>query len=588
MEGNSRVIQMASNGIIVEPKMEVAPSSLQISFYTSLYPELAETLHPIRVNNLIERIHMAAECAADLIGIAVSDDVKHKMMINWFWYQGIREDTLELCYKDVIQSHPGDPNPIRRQVYEAEEPEMYFVDIAESDSLREYFDTFRRLTPTGTVETKTGEYRLLRGAIIAARQEGLREEDVADDLGVSVREARTIVTRHVISSIDFHDKEKRKTLYEELNLSADECQYFERHVKSTTKAIQPKGYTAISNHIYFTFLNDGIRAISERGYPSRTIDLIRQLGHSQRYTEELLRRYDLFQWRKKIERDSDDARMSPSHDLAYLLGILSLGGKESDSTIGMSQHEDDAVRKKFAELAMKLFDREIFQTSDGYDCFTHARLVRRMGSIKLDQWPNTIQKIHPWILENDAYLKTFLSGLIDVGFTVGESQVKFTSVHERSVLFVVDLLDRLEIPYTRYKSQSKGAMQYSLVVSDSLDRKRLAQYLHLNNPEKEAMLQRYRDINPTDIGKRHSDADLIEAWRKIRSLNPDKLSMSQLDLLAQSGDSPAWANTFMDRFGSIGIGPYGKPRYSFNKAKEVLDAHIQRIEENAIEDEASP
>ncbi|MFH1535824.1 MAG: hypothetical protein ABIC96_02005 [Patescibacteria group bacterium] len=297
-------------------------------------------------------------------------------------------------------------------------------------------------------------------------------------------------------------------------------------------------------------------------------ELSAQFGYSPRTVYEVLSLSGIAKERKLLKKDKE---FIPSDDLAWMLGSLSGGGTVDQSRGAILVNRTPrAFTQKFQSVGERLFginaklhrDKPIF-----YDNET----AQKLGDLRIWSWPNTVLERHEWILTNQRYIWSFLTGLFDARGSIRgeENPIIFHSKYSNVVNFTADLLVKcgIERPTILPTKQDLEEVQ-GVAIFNAKDKKTFATNVHSVIPEKEKMLREYRKesfrVSRVQV---ESERELIAEWKKLYDSLGHIPSAAEINMLKRNGKTRWSHGAYNYRFGRGNIAA-STGRYS--KAVESL------------------
>lgn len=270
----------------------------------------------------------------------------------------------------------------------------------------------------------------------------------------------------------------------------------------------------------------------------------------------------------------------PSADLGWFLGVLSAGGSVDQNNgriLLTSAHEN--VLEKYRLIGERLFllNAHVKPKSGwsgfGYE-FDGVRVAKFLGDLRNEYWARTILSLHPWVVDNPVYTWGFINGFFEKRGRVYTYEARnkhllvlWTSSRIGANLLVEMLAGQgLNTPGIR-NTQKPSERVRGVTITNLRDINLFAQHVHSVVPEKEACLEYYRNIDPSEAipGRRYTREEMIEEWRwMINELGRNPVYLDICEFRNQ-GKTKISELTYAKRFGEG----------SFPKAREELERIIQ-------------
>lgn len=263
--------------------------------------------------------------------------------------------------------------------------------------------------------------------------------------------------------------------------------------------------------------------------------------------------------------------IDPSHELAWMLGVLSGRGHIRFSGGNITLGGNQELLEKFRLVGEELFQTagdlvSYFYNGKEYKSvrFVNVEIPCALGNLSVTEWIYTINEKHDWILENQDYLRDFIEGLYETSgsATTNGERIRFSTIYLDVALYIEDLLRRFGIRRPKISYQKKGEKIRGVGIFNLRDLKFIAEKIHSVNPAKEEDLEFIRgktrlklraksagvEIYPVD-----SDEQLLEEYKMARETclrDKNRLPTKQdiVDLRKQGNLVHSYA-TFADHFG---------------------------------------
>lgn len=251
-----------------------------------------------------------------------------------------------------------------------------------------------------------------------------------------------------------------------------------------------------------------------------------------------------YEYREPAELDRSGEYLSPSSDLAWMLGVLAGGGNTTgtDGVVRLNR-SDERLIKAFVTTGETLFRMNTSyvprKRGDGstYELphFLSINLARRIGDFRSREWPNTILNRHRWILENERYAWEFLGGFFDVRGNIDlkeDTKLRFNLSHQIAANFILNLIVSLGIRRPIFSFKRKLNRVAYIGLTNKKDLKTFADNIHsriLIKEEKLQLLREYtgkrkpREKKPRGRSSENTERgvpaiEMIEEWRQIHDV----------------------------------------------------------------------
>lgn len=267
--------------------------------------------------------------------------------------------------------------------------------------------------------------------------------------------------------------------------------------------------------------------------------------------------------RKQRQAELDQA-LQPSRELAWVLGILGVGGNVNleNGSITLSS-SIQTLQDAYINTAGNLFRTNLtWQTisseSGEYQIpqFNNTLIARRLGDLRRSNWPTTITEKHSWLIENQDYIWSFLSGIFDDKglFSGTNSHELIIPTSYRPVAnFITKLMVDVGIqnPAILKRSRGKDGVQ-SVAICNIKDLKIFANNVHSVIPTKEQQLECIR-INNTRKSRATPQMDeneMIVEWRRLYELLGHPPNVTDINELRYEGNTKWSAGVYARVFGA--------------------------------------
>ncbi|MBI2442860.1 MAG: hypothetical protein HYV40_03045 [Candidatus Levybacteria bacterium] len=325
---------------------------------------------------------------------------------------------------------------------------------------------------------------------------------------------------------------------------------------------------------------------------SSYVDLSERFGYKYKTgARVLLQRSGLAEKRKSAEREIKQD-LTPSEELAWMLGILSAGGVVAKTgEISLScEHEgplsqfrlygeglfqiNAATRMTYKKARGKILERP---TVSFYD----LERARSLGDLRRSQWPETLVSQHKWLLDQQKYLWKFVEGFFEEKGsvtvrrenTIGEIILSTSSIE--AAFFLTDLLVSLGLNRPTVGRAKQGTIITGVRLQNLEDIRAFSNNVHSTIQKKEDALDYYRN-RESRRGKtvKYKTDDVIAEWKRITQLVGHSPTITEINKLRRQGDTSYSTNMYAKRFGEK----------SFVKARENLERIIAEQEQSQGED----
>lgn len=256
----------------------------------------------------------------------------------------------------------------------------------------------------------------------------------------------------------------------------------------------------------------------------------------------------------RLERVYQEANIIyPSNEWAWMLGILALGGSASphNQQIAFASSDPDLLN------AFSLRGANLFQTnpttsinsirSDGRESrkvvFGNGYMVKALGDLRKESWPETISEKHGWIYENDEYIWSFLEGVCEVRGVIsnkpGKRRIIINTNFRHVANTISDLLVRVGVEQPRDKRDTKAREGIRGVeISRIEDVRFMARHIHSVSPGREGILQSLRESDIKSPAKVGSFNEVMDEWKRLKYLLGRTPNSSDIIRLKKNGDTP--------------------------------------------------
>lgn len=251
----------------------------------------------------------------------------------------------------------------------------------------------------------------------------------------------------------------------------------------------------------------------------------------------------------------------PSNEWAWMLGILALGGSTSPHNQQISLTSSDPyLLNAFSLRGANLFHMNPASTidrakSDGRETrrvfFGNGYMVKALGDLRRESWPETISEKHRWIYEDDEYIWSFLEGVCEVRGVIsnkpGKRRITVNTNFRQVANTISDLLVRVGIDQPRDKRDSSTREGIRGVEVGTLDDVTyLAQHIHSVNPKREEILQELRELDIKSPARVNSLDEVVDEWIRLRNLLGRVPNSSDIPRLKKLGETPYSIKVYMN------------------------------------------
>ncbi len=274
---------------------------------------------------------------------------------------------------------------------------------------------------------------------------------------------------------------------------------------------------------------------------------------------------------RRLARVEFGTRISPSYNLAWMIGLLSEEGtvQRSSGAISIPTFNPRLIAQ-FQNVGEELFQSDMaridIRTDKKGRQYELARFYDRpsarfLGDLRKDHWSDTVAIKHSWIMSNPEYIWGFIRAVFETSMYLqyGKGLVYSTN-YPNNINFMAELFQRVNIARPRLlMSQTESGGISGLGVLNLRDLKFFAEYVHSVCPEKEEKLNYYRNLSlveaklPTPYTRVLSEGQLVEQYLLVREFSlkqRGKLpTIPFIENLREKGIIEHSATTFSYHFG---------------------------------------
>lgn len=312
-----------------------------------------------------------------------------------------------------------------------------------------------------------------------------------------------------------------------------------------------------------TLLGDGkLDRLSSNG------ELCAQFGYSPSSISAYLCRVGLSQERilaSKSRQEHD--LLTPSNQLAWILGVLSGGGNVNpiNKTISVASKDEEEILDAFKTAGEEVFKvratcKPMRNQLGEYTAivFYTQNIPVILGDLKHAEWPRTISERHPWILEKATYRWAFIEGFFERRAVITLPSVKkanrgilFRTTHKVAADFLRDFLQDLGLrhPTVGYADKQHEQVQ-GVRISYLEDMKTLAAHIHSKISAKERELEIIRNYQRIHSDHQQVQLDeLIEEWERISRILGHSPHIEDFKLLRRQNQTRFHYGVYIDKLG---------------------------------------
>lgn len=317
-----------------------------------------------------------------------------------------------------------------------------------------------------------------------------------------------------------------------------------------------------------------------------------------------LHKENLITERKMLIMEHGRQRLTPSRNLAWLLGIIAGGGSCTNRFNGQISFfsTSEALLTDYRtsiEGVFKINTKPSFRRLEDsrYVSIDDLSIRRSLGDLRKAKWSNTLQSRHDWVF-NKNYLWGFLEGFSDTrGHPMSNEKFYFSTYSATEANFLAEILVRagLENPKIFPPNQKRTNMQRVEIYNQDLNI--LATNIQSRIPENEKILAEIRNksIKPPEVhietaqrlinkatGEKTRVARLLDFVKEeIEKYNTGEITeiLSTKELRAQFGYKQA--NTVIKQ---LKLGGLFEARKSLRKQFHTTKSHAIFSNEELIEE----
>lgn len=294
---------------------------------------------------------------------------------------------------------------------------------------------------------------------------------------------------------------------------------------------------------------------------STNVDLINMFGYSSVSSIlRILRPQGLLEERRIVRHERAIRRLSPSPEVAWLLGVLGGGhvyyGKNKGAVY--LDHSDLGLRNKFAAVGEQIFgvNASLYESQNRVH-FSDSYTARALGDFRSSHWPETIINRFGWIMSNPYYAWRFTEGVFDRRGAIyagkRNHKVIFTTTHQNVASFLAETLAKLGVSRPRlwHTIREKEGMG-GVVVSNIPDLKLISDNIHSCIDWKEERLRFYREL-PTQakmvVSINPSNQEVMDEWRRLAIMLSHPPSFPEIQKLKRARRTRFFPEVYKKRFG---------------------------------------
>lgn len=288
---------------------------------------------------------------------------------------------------------------------------------------------------------------------------------------------------------------------------------------------------------------------------------------------------------RSISRSISNVNLENSREGAWFIGALTAGGsiniRNGRVVLGSRDPEVlDAFRitgeSLFKQPAISIRNIElgIKERNQNYVGLYSVGIARTLGDLSINNWAETVQNTHNWLVRNEKYIWGFIEGFFDLrGHIYMHTdrtlrQILLNNSSLKGANFLSELLLRagIERPTVKFSQFARDKVT-GVKISNIRDCKTFAQNIHSRIAEKEILLDELRNrVGKWGTTKKYTDEQLIGEWARLTALFGCQPTASAITKLISSGEDSVSVRTFAIRFGG---GNYAKARAELNKLIQV-------------------
>ncbi len=312
---------------------------------------------------------------------------------------------------------------------------------------------------------------------------------------------------------------------------------------------------------------------------STLTELAERFEYSVGGIHRILSPISLIQTRHELEHQHYTEHLVPSPEYAWTLGVLAAGGnvRSRPASISLPASHDEIIdafklvgEHLFRTNAVELVQRK--KSASGKQIerreirFYNIAVTRAIGDFRMDNWPQTLQEVHSWILENEGFIWNFLQGFFELKGNIysrgnrnkygieRSNKLVFSTSSIHAAHFIAELLERVGINKPRIiENQSRKNGVAGVSVQNLEDLSHFASNITSLVPQKEELLNNYRQIDPSVIVSLRNRSplprELIEEYQRLVTMLGHAPSGREIDELSKKGITKWSREPYKTRFG---------------------------------------
>lgn len=269
--------------------------------------------------------------------------------------------------------------------------------------------------------------------------------------------------------------------------------------------------------------------------------------------------------RHRISEEYGVKPIYPSTNWARIIGVLAAGGyvAPADKRISLDSVDKDFLAN-FKTEGERLFeinasDRIKNNTLQGI-AFYSINIARQVGDLRRPQWPTTILEKHSWILKEQRYTWTFLTGFFDARGSIYKRSIILRNAYINSANFIAELLIRVGIKDpSLISNKEKRAGIDGIGIFNLRDLITFSKHVYSADPLKEEKLKFFREQKFSRMRtKTIGNDELIFEWKRIYKLLGHIPRTTEIDMLKREGKTGWSSGIYVYRFGRLEEEKQGK------------------------------
>lgn len=272
---------------------------------------------------------------------------------------------------------------------------------------------------------------------------------------------------------------------------------------------------------------------------------------------------------EKLKAEASRYTLSPSSELAWMVGVLAGSGNIARNGSIVFINADQQARAAFKSRGERLFGISASEqpTYTGKNpinprvTFHSAGYARELGDFSGDTWANTLLQKHDWILRNQAYIWSLLTGFFDKhGHLYINSAKRYDNVELRTGYrttgnLLAELMVRVGIEDPKINLDRHRLDQVKGVVITSLkDIRHFSENVHSIKPAVEDRLTFYRTLDIEIAQRTITDEAAIREWGRITAILGHSPSQSEVEKLRKFKLTEFGRDVYVTRFGKTNGG----------------------------------